>query len=118
MIAKLYPYGFKKTLLRPIYSYLITCIKNSKIKIKIKNLYSLWSLIKYGMPQGSSLCPTLSKIFLYDMFFMIAAVDIANYADDNNSSSVRKIHCELQKILQKHQSKFLNGSVKMAWKLT
>lgn len=101
MIAKLYPYGFKKTLLRPIYSYLITCIKNSKIKIKIKNLYSLWSLIKYGMPQGSSLCPTLSKIFLYDMFFMIAAVDIANYADDNNLCSVGKGQCDIETKLQK-----------------
>ena len=97
MIAKLYPCGFKKTLLRPIYSYLTTCIKNSKIKIKIKNFYSLWSLIKYWMPQGSSLCPTLFKIFLYDMFFMIAAVDIANYADDNNSSSVRKNHLNYKK---------------------
>ena len=57
-------------------------------RVKINNSYSLWSLIKHGVPQGSILGPILLNIFLCDMFFMVDNIDIASYADDNTSYSV------------------------------
>ena len=59
-------------------------------RVKINNSYNLWSLIKYGVPEGSVLGPILFNIFLCDMFFMIDTTDIASYADDNTPYSVGK----------------------------
>ena len=77
--AKLHAYGFDKASLRLMHSYLTDRYQ----RVKINNSYSLWSLIKHGVPQGSILGPILFNIFLCDMFFMVDNIDIASYADDN-----------------------------------
>ena len=79
IIAKLHAYGFDKAPLRLMHCYLIDRYQS----VKINNSYSLWSLIKYGVPQGSILGPILFTIFLCDMFFMIDRIDSASYIDDN-----------------------------------
>ena len=75
-------------------------------RVKINNSYSLWSLIKHGVPQGSILGPMLINILLCDMFFMIDNIDIASNADDNTSYSVGKSQCDLETKLQ-------NASIKL-----
>ena len=79
IIAKLHAYGPEKASLRLMHSYLTDRYQ----RVKINNSYSLWSLIKHAVPQGSDLGPILFNIFLCDMFFMIDNIDIASYADDN-----------------------------------
>ena len=97
IIAKLHGYRFDKASLRLIRSYLA----DRYHRVKINNSYSLWSLIKHGVPQGSILDPMLFNIFLRDMFFMIDNIDIASYGDDNTPYSVRKSQCDLETKLQK-----------------
>ena len=103
IIAKLHGYGSGKASLWLMHSYLTGRYQ----RVKINNSYSLRSLVKHGVPQDSILGPILFHIFLCDIFFMIDNIDIASYADDNTPYSVGK----------RHQSNFLNGSVRMAWKL-
>ena len=63
IIAKLHAYGFYKASLTLMHIYLTGRYQRVKINIS----YSLWSLIKHGVPQSSILGPML----------------IASYADDN-----------------------------------
>ena len=102
IIAKLHAYGFDKASLRLMHSYLTDRYQ----RVKINNSYSLWSLIKHGVPQGSILGPILFNIFLCDMFFMVDNIDIASYADDNTPYSVGKSQCDLETKLQKTSVKF------------
>ena len=97
IIAKLHAYGFDKSSLRLLHSYLTDRYQ----RVKINNSYSLWSLIKHGVPQGSILGPILFNIFLCDMFFMVDNIDIASYADDNTPYSVGKSQCDLETKLEK-----------------
>ena len=63
LIAKLDAYGFDKSSLKLIHSYL----SNRKQRVKINDRYSSWSEILFGVPQGSILGPLLFNIFLCDM---------------------------------------------------
>ena len=70
-------------------------------RVKINNSYSLWSLIKHGVPQSSILVHILFDIFVYGMFFMIDNIDIASYADDSTLYSLEKSQCDLETKLQR-----------------
>ena len=93
----MHAYGFDKISLRLMHSYLTDRYQ----RVKINNSYSLWSLIKHGVPQGSILDPTLYNIFLCDVFFMVDNIDIASFANDNTPYSVGKSQCDLEIKLQK-----------------
>ena len=98
VIAKLHAYGFDKAFWqRLMHSY----FTGKYQRVKINNSCSLWSLIKYGMPQGSIPSPILFNIFLCNIFFMIGTINIASYADDNTPYSVGKNQCDLETKLQK-----------------
>ena len=97
IIAKLHAYGFDKASLRLMHSYLTDRYQ----RVKINNSYSLWSLIKHGVPQVSILGPILLNIFVCDMFFMVDHLDIASYADDNTPYSKGKSQYDLETKLQK-----------------
>ena len=86
IIAKLHIYGFDKTSLRLMHSYLT----GRYHRVKINNSYILWSPIEHEVSQGSILGPLLFNIFLCDMFFMIDTVDIASYADGNTPYGIGK----------------------------
>ena len=97
IIAKLYACRIDKASLRLVHSYLTDRYERVKINIS----YSLWSLIKHGMPRGSILGPIIFNIFLCDAFLMIDNIDIASYADDNTPYSVGKSQCDLETKLEK-----------------
>ena len=86
IIAKFRAHGFDKASLRLMHSYLSDRYQS----VKINNSYSLWSLIKYGVPQGSILAPILFNMLSCDMSFMVDNIVIASYADDNIPYSVGK----------------------------
>ena len=86
IISKFHAYGFDKASLRLTHGSLTDRYQ----RVKINTYYSLWSLIKHGVPQGSILGPILFNIFLSYMFFMVNNVDIASYADENTPYSVGK----------------------------
>ena len=64
LIPKLDAYGFDKSSLKLIHSYL----SNKKQRVKINDRYSSWSEIFFGVPQGSILGPLLFNTFICDMF--------------------------------------------------
>ena len=82
LIAKLNAYGFEKSALKLIYSYL----KGRKQRVKINIEYSSWADILNGVPQGSVLGPLLFNIFTNDVFYFVENSNIYNFADDNTLS--------------------------------
>ena len=79
LIAKLEAYGFDRSILKLMYSYLT----DRSQRIKVGSSYSSLRKIKIGVPQGSVLGPMLFNIFIYDLFLIGLKSEICNFADDN-----------------------------------
>ena len=67
LIAKLSTYGFDKTTLKYIYSY----IKKRQRCVRINNIYRGFEEIISGVPQSSVVGPILFNAFLNDFFYDI-----------------------------------------------
>ena len=83
IIANLYAYGVDMPSLKLINSY----FSKRRQKMKINDVYSSWSEILFGIPQGSILGPLLFNIIIYDFFMFLPENGLANYADDNTAYS-------------------------------
>ena len=79
LIAKLPAYGFDKTSTEYLKDYL----SHRKLKIKINKMFSNWTNILHGVPQGSILGPLIFNAFLCDLFLFKSNIDIESYADNN-----------------------------------
>lgn len=78
IIRKLHAYGFDMPPLRLIHSYL----PNRYLRVKISISYNLWSLIRYGVPQGSIFSPIPFNVNLwYVLFDWNSRVSYVSYVD-------------------------------------
>ena len=78
LIAKLNAYGFSRSALLFIHSYLT----NRKQRVKVNGSFSTWTETLLGVPQGSALGPLLFNIYLNDLFIFLEETKVCNYADD------------------------------------
>ena len=84
LLAKLRAYGFSKSALNLLYSYL----KHGKQKLVINNKISSSELVIAGVPQGSIDAPLLFNLVINDLIVFLYTTVLNNYADDNNLYSI------------------------------
>ena len=113
LLAKLNAYGIDLSAVGFIKDYL----SKRKQKVKISNVFSNWTEILYGVPQGSILGPLLFNIFLCDLFFFLPGIDIMSYADDNTlyslGESEEQVINEVKKAAEKLYLWFQNNHMKI-----
>ena len=78
LIAKLHAYEFSIEALEVLLSYL----QERWQGVKINTIFSSWTKLLQGIPQGSVLGPMLFNISINGMFSALSEIDICNFADD------------------------------------
>ena len=113
LVAKLHAYGFDRSALKLIKSYLT----NRWQRTKVNSSVSSWVELILGVSQGSVLGPLLFNLFINDLFYVIKETDICNYADDN---TLHTCDLQLDKLVEKPEGAaenalcwFRNNGMKM-----
>ena len=83
LIAKMEAYGFEKSALNLVYSYL----KGRRQCVKINNTESSYKTILAGVPQGSILGPILFNIFRNDFYYFFTEANLHGFSDDHSISA-------------------------------
>ena len=96
LLAKLEAYGFSKTSIEFMHSYL----KNRKQRVLINNSFSESKKVTIGVPQGSILGPLLFNIFVNDFLYSLKHSEISNYADDNTMYCIGKDKERINSLLE------------------
>ena len=78
LLAKLRAYGFSKSAIELMSSYLC----GRRQRVKLDNVYSDWRMVKTGVPQGSLLGPLLFNIYSNDLNYKVSNTSLRLYADD------------------------------------
>ena len=86
LIAKLGAYGFDKSALKYLYSYL----KGRRQCVRINGNLSKYFTILAGVPQGSILGPILFNIFINDFYNFFMVANLHGFADDHTLSAKSK----------------------------
>ena len=68
-------------------TFIYSCLKRRKQKVKVNNFLSDFLTLLSGVPQGSILRPILFNIFLNDLLSTLKLSDLFNFADDNSIST-------------------------------
>ena len=87
LIAKLHAYGFHKSPLKILWSYLT----NRWQRANINTAFSSWTEIMKGVPQGSVLGPILFYLILNNLFFFLKEKGICSYVEDTSSYECNQI---------------------------
>ena len=111
LIAKLEAYALGNGSLNLLLDYLSFW----KQRTKVGSVYSKWSNIRRGIPQGSILGSLLFNIFINDIFMIIEQSDICNFADDNNLYSCGKKLTEINENLLSDIKNVLNWFRLNSW---
>ena len=82
LLTKLKMYGCSSNALKWFHSYL----SNRKQSVQIKNVLTISSEVKLGVPQGSILGPLLFTVFINDLPNVVKHGRIDMYADDTTLS--------------------------------
>ena len=98
IIAKLYAYGLSKNSLELISDYFL----DRKQRTKIRESYSNWRNILFGVFQGSIFGPLGFNIYINDLFLFSDPVNISNYADDNSPYEVALTNNEVLNKLEEN----------------
>ena len=77
-IAKFHAYGFDKSTLKLLFSYL----HNRWHRTKINQNFSSCDKLLQKVPQGSVLGPLLFNIYLNDLFYLTESTGFCNFAND------------------------------------
>ena len=78
LIAKLHIYGFDKSILKLLFSYL----NNRWHRIKINQVFSSWEELLEGISQGYVFGPLLFNIDLNYFFCLTESTEVCYFADD------------------------------------
>ena len=112
LIAKLQAFGIDTLSLKELHSYLTKW----KQRVKLNGMYSLWSEISFGVPQGSIFGPLLSDIFLCDLFQFSPDLDITKCTDDNSlhstSINLNNVLYNVEKMSNTLLKRFTNSLLK------
>ena len=81
-------------------------------------MFSNWTNILHGVPQGSILGPLIFTVFLYDLFLFKPNIDLVSYADDSTlfavgGSSELEVINEIKSVVESLTLWFWNNCMKV-----